>query len=72
MAKLANSAVSEDAAPVEQTIWEVFLTSGDGAVGDDMLRGLQAFMAATRVHLNLSGTGTHIRILRDEIRGKRI
>jgi tetratricopeptide (TPR) repeat protein len=40
--ELANAESTEDAEPIEQTIWKIWLLSGNGAVDADMLRGLQA------------------------------
>ena len=44
-AELAAAQTPEDAAPIEQTIWKIWLLSGNGAVDADMLRGLQAMGA---------------------------
>lgn len=41
-AELASAETPEDAAPIEQTIWKIWLLSGNGAVDANMLRGLQA------------------------------
>jgi tetratricopeptide (TPR) repeat protein len=41
-AELANAETPEEAEPIEQTIWKIWLLSGNGAVDADMLRGLQA------------------------------
>lgn len=41
-AELAAAPTPEDAAPIEQTIWKIWLLSGNGAVDANMLRGLQA------------------------------
>lgn len=40
--QLLDAASPEDAQPVEQAIWQVWLLSGNGAVDAQMLRGLQA------------------------------
>ena len=41
-AELAKAPSPEEAAPIEQTIWKIWMLSGNGAVDADMLRGLQA------------------------------
>jgi len=110
-AELAKAESPEEAEHIEQTIWKIWLLSGNGAVDADMLLGrfdasvidiqktlaleprhfgalsglalinlaldrereaLKAFEAALRVHPNLPGAKTHIRELREKIRGKGI
>lgn len=44
-AELATAQTAEDAAPIEETIWKIWLLSGNGAVDADMMRGLQAMGA---------------------------
>ena len=39
---LKAAATAEEAAPIEHTIWQIWLMSGNGTVDAQMLRGLQA------------------------------
>ena len=41
-AELRDAATTEDAAPIEQNIWNIWLLSGNGEVDAHMLRGLHA------------------------------
>ena len=41
-AALSEAQTPEDAAPIEQAIWKIWLLSGNGSVDADMLRGVQA------------------------------